>query len=85
VGTDAAEAMQVLTAKLDVQDVYEPWSSVLGLPQNCDPADENYIQIHVAKLYLISDLHGPFFVGLSKCWKENVITVMAASTKYMDQ
>jgi len=77
--------MQVLTAKLDVQDVCEPWSSVLGLPQNCDPADEAYIQIHVAKLYLISDLHVPFFVGLSKCWKENIITVMVVSIKCMDQ
>jgi len=64
--------MQVLTTKLDVQDVYEPWSSVLGLPQNCDPADEAYIQIHVTKLYLISDLHGPLFVGSSERWKENV-------------
>jgi len=24
---------------------------VLGLPQNCDPADEAYIQIHVAKVF----------------------------------
>jgi hypothetical protein len=65
--TDAAEAMQVLTTKMDLQDVYEPWSSVLGLPQNCDPADEAQIQIHVAKLYFISNLHGPLFVGSSKC------------------
>jgi hypothetical protein len=43
---------------------------VLGLPQNCDPADEAYIQIRVVKLYLISDLHGPLFVGFSKRWKK---------------
>ena len=64
--------MQVLTTKMDVQDAYEPWSSVLGLPRNCDPADEAYSHTHVVKLYLISVSSWPFICWPSKRWKENV-------------
>jgi hypothetical protein len=65
---------------MDLQDVYEPWSSVFELPQNCDPADEAHVQIHVVKLSLQISMVLYLLVHQNAS-ERKCITIMAMSIK----